>query len=380
MKKIKIALVGVAFGGAFIDIYKEHPNVEEIGIYDINEEVLKKTAECKGIKKVYTSFEEILNNQDLDAVHLVTPIPLHAEQTIKVLESGKHCACTVPMAISLDEITKIIKAVRKSGKNYMMMETTLYTYQYFYVKEMIENGEIGKIQFMRGCHYQDMSKWPEYWMGLPPMYYGTHAIGPMVALSGSRIKKVNCFGSGTMDEKMYHRYNNPFPVECAIFEFENGMKAEATRTLFETARAYKEGLNIYGSKKSFEWGFHDGDDPIITTLIETGQDCRGNHCETETIPMPNYHHLLPQEIQHHTVGENFDPLNPHISLSKGAGGGHHGSHPHLVHEFVMSIIENRKPWIDEYLGANITAAGICAHESAMKNGETIIVPNFKEII
>jgi hypothetical protein len=92
--------------------------------------------------------------------------------------------------------------------------------------------------------------------------------------------------------------------------------------------------------------------------------------------MPNYHDRLPEEIQHFTVGGKFDPLNPQESLKKGAGGGHHGSHPHLVHEFVRSCVEERKPWIDEILGANITAAGICAHESAMKNGEAVIVPEF----
>ena len=63
-------------------------------------------------------------------------------------------------------------------------------------------------------------------------------------------------------------------------------------------------------------------------------------------------------------------------MEKGQGGGHHGSHPHLVNEFVMSIIEERTPAIDEYLAANITAAGICAHESAMKGGESVIVPAF----
>ena len=60
----------------------------------------------------------------------------------------------------------------------------------------------------------------------------------------------------------------------------------------------------------------------------------------------------------------------------GAGAGHHGAHAHLVHEFVMSCVEERKPWIDEHLGGNITAAGICAHESALRNGEPVIVPKF----
>ena len=92
--------------------------------------------------------------------------------------------------------------------------------------------------------------------------------------------------------------------------------------------------------------------------------------------MPNYYEDLPEELWHFTVGGNYDPLNPQESLKKGAGAGHHGSHAHLVHEFVMSCIEERKPRIDEHLAGNITAAGICAHESAMKNGEPVIVPKF----
>lgn len=376
MRKINVALVGLGFGGAFADIYKYHPNVASIGLYDVNTEFAAKVADKYNIPKIYTSFEEILNDDSLDAVHLVTPIPLHEQQTVQILESGKHCACTVPMAISLDGIKRITEAVRKSGKKYMMMETTLYTYQFFYVKQMLEKGIFGRIQFMRGSHYQDMANWPDYWMGLPPMYYGTHAINPMVILSGSRIKRVNCFGSGTMEEALVKRYNNPFPIESALLEFENGLKGEVTRSLFETARVYQEGLFVYGSDACFEWGFADNDNPYITTAIPAADGRRGGSSKVEQTQMPNFHHYLPQEIQHFTVGDNYDPLNPQDTLVKGSGGGHHGSHPHLINEFVMSIIENRKPWIDEILGGNITAAGICAHESAMNNGTSIEVPLF----
>jgi len=91
-KKINIALVGLGFGGAFAKIYKYHPNVQSIGIYDINQELMKNVSDYAGIEKMYGSFDEILNEKDLDAVHLVTPIPQHEEQTAQVLESGKHCA------------------------------------------------------------------------------------------------------------------------------------------------------------------------------------------------------------------------------------------------------------------------------------------------
>lgn len=376
MQRINVALVGLGFGGAFADIYRHHPDVASIGICDIDAGLAKKVANQYNIPRVYGSLDEILNDSSVDAVHLVTPIPLHEEQTVRVLEAGKHCACTVPMAISLDGVRRITQAARESGKNYMMMETTLYTYQFFYVQKMIRDGVLGRIQFLRGSHYQDMANWPDYWMGLPPMYYGTHAVGPMVALSGSRIRRVHCFGSGTMEEWLTKRYGNPYPVESALFEFENGLKGEATRSLFETARAYQEGLFVYGSDGCFEWGFQDDDAPYVTIAVSAEDGKRGGTSRVEVVSMPNFHETLPKEIQPFTVGGNYDPLNPQDSLRIGAGGGHHGSHPHLVHEFVRSIVENRKPWIDEILGGNITAAGICAHESAMRGGEMVEIPLF----
>ncbi len=376
MKKINIALVGLGFGGAFAEIYKEHPNVGEISLFDTDPDIMKKASEYIGRAKCHSSFEDILKDPEIDAVHLVTPIPYHADQTVAVLEAGKHCACTVPMATSLEDIKRITDAKRASGKNYMMMETTLYTYQFFYALEMKKKGEFGKIQFLRGSHYQDMDNWPWYWLGLPPFWYGTHAISPMTVLSDSRICRVICFGSGNMKEELTRQYGNPFPVETALFEFENGLKGEATRSLFETSRAYQEGMFVYGSKACFEWGFCDHDDPYITTSTPHNNGARGSRTDVKVQKMPNYYKLLPEELWRFTVGGNFDPLNPQISLENGGGGGHHGSHPYLVHEFVMSIIEERKPWIDEILGGNITAAGICAHESAMRNGEPIIVPEF----
>ena len=376
MRKINVALVGLGFGGAFADIYKHHPNVNCIGLFDTDEGVMKEISEHLGITKTYDSFEEILGDDSLDAVHLVTPIPLHEEQTVRVLDSGKHCACTVPMAISLDGIRRITEAKHRFGKNYMMMETMLYTYQYFYVKELITQGKIGKIQFMRGSHYQDMANWPDYWMGLPPMYYGTHAIGPMVALSESRVKRVVCFGSGTMEGWLTKQYGNPYPIQSALLEFENGLKGEVTRSLFEIARVYQEGLFVYGNEGCFEWGFADHDPPYFTTAIPATDGRRGGSTRVEIVDLPNYYHNLPEEIHKFTVGGDYDPLNPQETLKKGSGAGHHGSHPHLVNEFVMSIVEERKPWIDEVLGGNITATGICAHESAMKNGAEVNIPEF----
>ena len=376
-QKLNVAVVGLGFGGSFVGIYHDHPDINSVKVYDPDQSKCRYMIEDGRADGVYSSFEEILNDPHCDAVHLVTPIPLHAEQTVAVLNAGKHCACTVPMATSIDDLYRIAEAKHLSGKNFMMMETTLYTYQFFYAREMLERGELGKIQFLRGSHYQDMVNWPDYWMGLPPMWYGTHAIGPMVALSGSRIRRVQCFGSGTMADWLTEQYGNPFPMESALFEFENGLKGEATRSLFECARPYQEGMFVYGSDGCFEWGYRDGDLPYVSRQLPAHDGARGSDVSCEATEMPNYYSTLPEPLWKYTVGGNFDPLNPHDSLKKGSGGGHHGSHPHLVHEFVRSIIEEREPWINVELGANITAAGLCAHESAMHNGASVVVPHIK---
>ncbi|MBQ9995069.1 MAG: Gfo/Idh/MocA family oxidoreductase, partial [Clostridia bacterium] len=108
MKKLNVALVGLGFGGAFAEIYKNHPNVGELTLFDTKPDLLQRFSDHLGGEvKLASSFEEILADPTIDAVHLVTPIPLHADQTVAVLEAGKHCACTVPMATSLEDIRRI---------------------------------------------------------------------------------------------------------------------------------------------------------------------------------------------------------------------------------------------------------------------------------
>jgi len=57
-----------------------------------------------------------------------------------------------------------------------------------------------------------------------------------------------------------------------------------------------------------------------------------------------------------------------------------GSHPHMIHEFVRAIIEDRKPVVDDIVGAYWTGTGICAHQSAMEGGTVVKVPEFKKYL
>jgi len=369
-----VAVVGLGFGAEFVPIYLHHPNVEHVAICDSDERKLNETGDKFLVAHRLNHFDQVIESDEFDAVHIVTGIPAHAEQTIAVLESGKHCACTVPMATSLKDLKAIVKAQHRSGKNYMMMETAVYTRQFLYVKEMLESGVMGAIQFLRGAHYQDMEEWPSYWKGLPPMHYATHAVAPILALAKSRAAEVHCFGSGRMREELFSQYSNPYPIETAIFRLAGtDVAAEVTRSLFHTVKEYVESFWVLCEDMSFEWGRYENEEPIIHKLEEP-HGGRGGPVTVETVVAPDRADLLPPLIGRFTQRGVYDETNPHLSFLQ--GGGHHGSHPHLVHEFVMSIVEQRPPWIDAITAANWTAPGICAHESAMNGGAQVEIPRF----
>jgi len=364
-KPINVAIIGLGFGAEFIPIYKKHPHANIMAICQRNETKLNETGDAFGIEHRYTDFDELLKNPDIDAVHINTPIQNHAEQSLKALRAGKHVACTVPMATTVEECRQIVEAVEETGLTYMMMETVIYSREFLFVKEMYEKGDLGKIQFLRASHQQEMAGWPGYWEGLPPMHYATHCVGPVLALPKAEAEYVSCFGSGRIDENLISKYGSPFAIEtCHIKLKDSDLSAEVTRSLFNTARQYRESFDVYGSKKSFEWTLIEHEESVI----HTGE-------QPSKVKIPDYAHLLPKEIQNFTTaGVYDDDDNQHLSFIQGAG--HGGSHPHLVHEFITALIEGRDPYPNARQSANITCVGIIAHESAMKGGELMRLPEF----
>ena len=265
-KPIKVAIIGLGFGAEFIPIYQNYPGAEMYAICRRDQKGLDEAGDKYKIKARYTDYRELLKDPEVDAVHINSPIPDHAWMSIEALNAGKHVACTVPMATSVDDCRKIVEAQRSSGKVYMMMETVVYSREYLFVKELYEKGELGRLQFLRGSHQQDMDGWPDYWPGLPPMWYATHCVSPCLALLGKHAESVVCHGSGRIREDLIAKYNSPFAIETATFKIKDSdVVAEVTRSLFDVARQYRESFDAYGSKKSFEWQQVEGEDPVIHT-------------------------------------------------------------------------------------------------------------------
>jgi predicted dehydrogenase len=362
--QVHVAIVGLGFGAEFIPIYQRHPDAVLAAICRRDRTGLDEVGDRYGIAKRYTSYDELLADPDIDAIHINTPIPEHAQQSIRALEAGKHVACTVPMATSLEDCEAIVDAAAAAGRNYMMMETVVYSREFLYVQALAASGELGRLQFLRGSHQQEMGGWPGYWEGLPPMHYATHAVSPLLALAGRPASAVSCIGSGRIDESLIGKYGSPFAIESAHLRVaDSDVTAEVTRSLFNTAREYRESFDVYGSLRSFEWEQTHGSG-FVVHVGETA----------ERVEIPDYAERLPEEIRSFTRQGVYDDEHEHLSFIQGAG--HGGSHPHLVHEFVSSIVEGRPSAIDAKTAANWTAVGITAHESAMRGGEWMDLPAF----
>ena len=369
-RKVNVAIIGLGFGAEFIPIYQRHPRANMYAICQRGEQKLREIGDAFKIEKRYTKYEDVLKDPQVDFVHINSPIPDHGPMSIAALKAGKHVMCTVPMATTIDECRQIVELVEKTGLKYMMAETVVYAREYLFVKELYERGDLGKIQFIQASHQQDMDGWPNYWPGLPPMYYATHCVGPVLALTDAEAEYVSCFGSGTIREELIGKYNSPFAVEsCHIKLANSDVTARIIRSLFDTARQYRESIDVYGSKQAFEWPLIEGEEPVLHTAKKPEPEI------PQRVKVPDYAHRLPEPIRPFTTQGVYD-IAEHTHLSFTQGGGHGGSHPHLAHEFITALSENRDPYPNAVESANWTCVGLCAHESALRGGEIVRLPDF----
>ena len=368
-KKPNVAIVGLGFGAEFIPIYQRHPNVNMYAICQRDPKKLNAVGDTFGIDARYSDFKELLKDPKVDAVHINSPIPDHAWMSIAALKAGKHVSCTVPMATSIEDCKKIVDIVKKTGLKYTMAETVVYAREYLYIEELYKKGELGKIQFLQASHQQDMDGWPNYWPGLPPMWYATHCVGPMLALTRASAEYVSCFGSGTIRKELIKNYGSPFAVETAHIKLKDSdLTARIIRSLFDTARQYRESIDVYGSKKSFEWSLIEHEPHVLHTAKLPEAKI------PKKIKVPDFAKRLPKPIQLFTTGGVYGGKGKKSHLSFVQGAGHGGSHPHLVHEFVSALVEDRDPFPNAKQSANWTCVGLCAHQSALKGGAIVKLP------
>jgi hypothetical protein len=339
-RKIRVGIAGYGlcqFGAAWG--FQNHPNVEVVAVTDLIPSRCAGLAKACRCEKTYPSCEEMLKDDKIEAVFIATDAPSHARLAVAALQCGKHVASAVPAVFgSLEDADRLFEAVKKSGLKYMMLETSCGHADLWAMRQQYLAGALGKIIYSEGEYYHDgaaalsgynpatrnvdANGWRK---GLPPQWYPTHANAYCLGVTGGSFTEVCCMGMASIHPNLRpenNAYKNPFGSEIALFRTSEGGMARMA-VCWDLPAAGGEQGRVYGQKND-------------KVAVNTARP----------------------------------PLPP--GLNEGTHGGGH----HLMCDFVDAILRDRKPRVDVALSLNMTVAGIVAHQSALKGGELMKIPQY----
>ncbi len=342
-RTIRMGIVGYGvckFGAQFS--LQNHPNVDVVAVSDLFPDRCSELAKVCRCSKTYPSLEEMVKDESIEAIFLATDAPSHCRHAMEVLKHGKHVAVAVPAVFgSLEDADRLLAAVKVSGLNYMMFETSCYHDDLYAMRQVYRAGGFGKLLYSEGeyFHYSvtSIDSYKKWRVGLPPQWYPTHSNAYYIGVTDGSFIEVSCMGMPSILEHLNPQnnvYQNPFGTEIAMFRTNEGGMARMAVSWDNPGFGGEVG-RTRGQKGSMVGTQYDG---LATSLPDLTKPA------------------LPPSVE---------------------AGGHGGSHGQLGHEFVMSILEERVPSIDVAKSLNMTVAGIVAHQSALKDGELMKVPQYK---
>lgn len=410
---ISVGLVGLgSFGSCFAPLFKNHPLVDRIGLCDREATRIATFADDPFYsdkldpRDCYDTLDAICK-AEFDALVIITQPWLHAPQCIQAMESGKHVYSAVPIISIpdnneiLDWCDKLVETVKRTGMHYMLGETTYYHPQAMYCRSKAREEAFGDFVYAEGEYMHDVDSWcnlrqvahsrtssasGQEWLDVKqayrargvrggPMHYPTHSVSGPVCVMDAHAVRVNAYGYANRTADPFfdqHAFSN----EMALFKMSNGavVRILEAREMPGVAGEDSETFRIFGTRGSFsENRWFSIERPDFATL------------DLDKLPKPQAVTLTPAEM--------FDPLPPEVqhafkqAMNQGKNEaellsidftprGHGGSHPYLVHEFVDAVAANRVPAINIWEAVRYMAMGVAAHESALKDGETVAVPDW----
>ncbi len=410
---ISIGLVGLgSFGSSFAPLFKSHPAVDRIGFCDREPERIAKFADDPfyadkfDARDAYPSLDAICK-ADFDALVIITQPWLHAPQCIQAMESGKHVYSAVPIISIpdngevLDWCDKLVETVQRTGQHYMLGETTYYHSQSMYCRRKAREGAFGDFVYAEGEYMHDVdancnlrqvqqsrtsSASGKEWQAVRevyrrrgirggPMHYPTHSVSGPVCVMNTHAVKATAYG-------YRHRENDPyfadssFSNEMALFKMANDavVRVLEMRETPGLVGADSETFRVFGTRGAFSenrW--------FEITRPDTANPDLANLPKPEKTPLtpPEMFDPLPPDVQQafkqamHQDKDESELLSMDFTPR-----GHGGSHPYLVHEFVDAVTQNRIPAINIWEAVRYMAMGVAAHQSALKDGETVTVPDW----
>ncbi len=368
--KIRYGLVGYGLNaiGHRLEL-KLHPRLskhfEWIVGFDPSEKTSKKLKkkEQKGVITAASSFEQLLDTPDLDAIIISSPPHFHADQAVAALESGIHVFSEVPMAIKEKDIERIVQAEQESKATYMLGENYCYLSEVLYSGYLSSSGKIGPVVYGESEYLHDVTyRWREGNSGGPntprvdawyqkfdPLMYA-HSIGPVqVAMGGLKnplqFTEVTSYANDVGGYQGVPVCKPAKSFHVALFRSEENAIAKCANAYVFAREPMRLLIEVTGRTGTYE-------------CYEMGKAGRLFLAEDHIITK-----LRHRKGKSKRVGKFR--LSKHVPLRLGI---HHGAGTRIMEEWISVIKEQKIPNLSGAIAANMCAAGIAASKSARNGG------------
>ena len=362
-RPLRIGIVGGGFGATFQ--WHLHPDCRVTAVCDIRPDRLQRLSEVYRCGNTYKTFREMLRQAEIDAVGVFTPAPLHAWMCMESMNAGKHVISAVPAGLTVEELEQMLETVQKTGRKYMMAETSYYRPETITCREWARAGKFGTIFYSEAEYHHegllplmyDDRGFPTWRHGFPPMLYPTHCTGMVVPVTGERLVEVQASGWGDGHEVLKtNQYKNPFWNTTGFFKTSGGHSSRIS-VFWHVAAGGTERAQFYGDRMSY---IMERPEKPGNTVIRIGK-------EGETVLDANGYPEGKVGIEPYQQPDHFERLPAPLRVRSGHG----NSHTFLTHEFVSAILEDRQPSVNIWEAIAYTLPGIVAHQSALRGGELL---------
>lgn len=201
MDRIGVAVAGTGFiGPVHIEALRRLESVHVTGVLGSRPEKSEQARGQLGLPKAYANLDEVLDDPDVEAVHLAIPNVLHYDYAKRVLEAGRHVMCEKPLAMNAAESAELVEAAERSGLEAGVCYNIRFYPINLHARQLIADGEIGAIHSVVGSYVQD---WLLYdtdynWRVLAekggPLRalsdIGTHWIDLVCSITGLKVESV----------------------------------------------------------------------------------------------------------------------------------------------------------------------------------------------
>lgn len=360
-RKVRVGLVGYGlckFSAEFE--FQNHPNVEIEAVSDLFPDRCAALAARVKCSRTYPSLEEMVKDDRIEAIFVATDAPSHARHCIEVLNHGKHVCTAVPaFRGDIEDAGRLLDCVKKNrGLVYAMFETSVFHDDLYAMEKLYAADVFGRLVYSEGeyCHPHSvgaprLDSYKDWRKHGAPMWYPTHATAYYVGVTHKSFVEVSCQGTAPFDpgRRQPNRIGNIFNSEVGLFRTSEG--GLSRMIICGSQGEYLEAGRIRG-----EYAGYDSHNGRTGSGGFVGDDAGRERLMKATAKgLQTKKHALPPGV---------------------SPGGHGGSHGYLGDDFIDAILRGRKPAVDIIDALNMTVPGYYAHLSAMKDGETLKIPQY----